>query len=215
MKQIKIFNLSERKKVKLILLILGSKKKLYSSRVINLIERGELSPFLLWSKSRNESLSFFFFFFLSSLFLQSLLKSCQAVAGIFQIWCLFVSPMPRQFSYFSSHRFLTLFPYLNVFPGSRCIFQVCSIFHKSPISLRFLSNRCCSTVLYTCHRSLPCIFITVVLHISVWDIRRDFFIKPLLLLLPRLTWFSSKECNPGLNRFLEYTQYRMLQYRCL
>lgn len=37
-----------------------------------------------------------------------------------------------------------------------CIFQVCSpIFHKSPISLRFLSNRWCSTVLYTCHRSLP------------------------------------------------------------
>lgn len=63
MKQIKIFNLSERKKVKLILLILGSKKKLHSSRVINLIERGELSPFLLWSKSRNESLPFFFFFF--------------------------------------------------------------------------------------------------------------------------------------------------------
>lgn len=89
----------------------ASKKKLHSQAGNKLNQARKIKSIFIMIQERTN-----LFFSSSSLFLQSLLKSCQAAAGIFQIWCLFVSPMPRQFSYFSSHRLLTLFPYLNVSP---------------------------------------------------------------------------------------------------
>ena len=115
----------------------------------------------------------------SSLFLQSLLKSCQA--GISQIWCLFVSPMPRQFSYFSSHRLLTLFPYLNVPPRIPVYFPgVFPYISQIPDFFSFLIQPVvlhCLIYLSQIPPPPPCIFITVVLHVSVWDIPRDFLLS--------------------------------------
>lgn len=134
MKQIKIFNLSERKKVKLILLILGSKKKLHSSRVINLIERGELSPFLLWSKSRNESLPFFFFF-------SFLPFSCNLCWRVVRQWLAFFKfdvysyPQCPANSHISPLTGSLRFFHISTFSPDPGVFSRCALYFTNP---RFL-----------------------------------------------------------------------------
>lgn len=179
----------------------ASKKKLHSQAGNKLNQARKIKSIFIMIQERTN-----LFFSSSSLFLQSLLKSCQAAAGIFQIWCLFVSPMPRQFSYFSSHRLLTLFPYLNVspvyFPG------VFSYISQIPDFSSFLIQPVVLHCLIYLSQIPPpsCIFITVVLRISVWDIRRDFLLsRP----SPPFTWFSSKEFESFLQSCYDNLRWRI------